>query len=91
MWECHPQRGEGYLSIWLCPGLSLSGAELHGNQNSNRGVPIVAQRIQNPTRNPEVVGSVPGLAQWVKDPACPRAVVSVTEEAQVWRGCGRQR
>ena len=33
------------------------------------GVPIVAQWLTNPTRNGEVVGSVPGLAQWVKDPA----------------------
>ena len=31
------------------------------------GVPVVAQWLMNPTKNHEVVGSVPGLVQWVKD------------------------
>ena len=32
-------------------------------------VPVVAQWLTNPTRNHEVVGSIPALAQWVDDPA----------------------
>ena len=38
------------------------------NKKTNFGVPIVAQWLTNPTRNHEVAGSIPGLAQWVKDP-----------------------
>ena len=35
------------------------------------GVPVVAQWITNPTRNHEVLGLIPALAQWVKDPVLP--------------------
>ena len=33
------------------------------------GVPVVAQWLTNPTRNHEVAGSIPALAQGVNDPA----------------------
>ena len=31
----------------------------------------MAQWLMNPTRNHEVVGPIPVLAQWAKDPALP--------------------
>ena len=40
-------------------------------KKQNKGVPIVAKWLMNPTRRHAVAGLIPGLTQWVKDPASP--------------------
>ena len=40
-------------------------------KNIISGVPVVVQGLTNATRNHEVARSIPGLAQWLKDPALP--------------------
>ena len=49
------------------------------------GVPVLAQWLTNPTRNHEVSGLIPGLAQWFKDPG---VAVSCGVGSQMWLGSG---
>ena len=48
----------------------------------------MARWLMNPTRNYEVEGTIPALAQWVNNLALPRAVVYVADAARIPRCCG---
>ena len=52
-------------------GVSMDVKTRCYNLIRNKGVPVVAQWLTNPTRNHEVEGSIPGLTQRVKDLALP--------------------
>ena len=64
LWLCHRLAAAALIQplAWELPHASSTAVK-----TKKEGVPVVVQWLTNPTRNHEVVGFVPGLAQWVKD------------------------
>ena len=60
-----------YARLWLCIFTVLTGSL----KKEVFRVPIMAQWLTNPARHHAVMGSIPGLARCVRDPALPWAVV----------------
>ena len=60
-------------------------------QECIKRVPVVAQRVKNPTSVGENAGSIPGLAQWAKDPILHwlqlecRPLAAVPNQSLAWK------
>ena len=77
------------LGTYLSNERELKFATLNANQElSAWGVPVVAQQVKNPPSIHEDVGSIPGLARWVKEPSLLQAAASFTHAGGIQPCCG---
>ena len=68
--------------------MEINYTSLKKKKQTRTRVPVVGQQVKNLPSIRADVGSIPGLAQWVKDPGLRHAAAQVAGAAQIPHCCG---